>query len=170
MRILLQPSSGQQSLKHFDNTIRAGVLIESLRSKLPSKDFDRIYKLGEKYIRVWGFIPAPGNRPRQLWTSLQENDLVIFAVKGEFYFVSKVLSKVHNKSLALSLWGIDNENRTWEYICFLKGGKRIQIPYKPEVIGYKSNHAILGAILLDEDKTDLLSRYLEKYDSWTKFQ
>jgi len=162
MRILLQPSSGKEAMEHFEETISKGVPIDSINSKISVAEFDKLKEIGESYIKVWGIVPTVDTTPRKQWTDLKENDWVLFYAKKGFYYIAKVHSKVHNAELAKSLWGVDEQGRTWENIYFIKEGKQIQTPYNPEILGYAKNHVIQGAILLDEKKSDALKKYLEQ--------
>jgi len=113
-------------------------------------------------IKVWGIVPTLNDKPRKEWLELQEGDLVLFYAKKRFFYGAKVAFKIQNKSLAGELWGYDDQGRTWEYIYFIKEGKEIDTQYLPELIGYKPNHILMGAILLNEDKSVLLKKYIEK--------
>jgi hypothetical protein len=161
MRILLQPASGRDALEHFSTTIDPGVLVESLKGKVPGSVFSKISSLHEKYIKVWGIVPTVNNTPRNEWSDLQEDDIVFFYGKRSFYYFAKVLTTDHNKPLAEQFWGFDDQNRTWEYIYYIKEGKQIQIPYEPEVLGYSDKHVIQGAMLLDEVKSQILIKHIE---------
>ncbi|MBA3284734.1 MAG: HNH endonuclease, partial [Nitrosopumilus sp.] len=78
-----------------------------------------------------------------------------------------VHSKTHNKEIAESLWGLDAEGRTWEYMFFIKEGKSISLPYKPEVLEYKPNHIVQGALLLSDEKAEAFKEYIEKNEGTT---
>jgi len=161
MRILLQPAAGKIPLQHFKDTMDPGVLVESLRNVLPLEIYEKITGLIELYVRVWGIVPTRENSPRNEWASLGADDLVLFYGNKCFYFLARVLVKFHSKDLALMFWETDKEKRTWEYMYFLKEGRPIRIPYSPEVIGYKKEHIVRGAILLDLSKSSSLMQYIE---------
>lgn len=161
MRILLQPAAGKIPLQHFKDTMDPGVLVESLRNVLLLEIYEKITELKELYVRVWGIVPTRENSPRNEWANLQEDDLVLFYGNKYFYFLAKVLAKLQSKDLALKFWGTDKEKRAWEYMYFLKEGRPIRIPYLPEVIGYKKEHIVRGAILLDLSKSSSLIQYIE---------
>lgn len=162
MRILLQPSSGKVAMDHYDDTIANGVTVETLKEYLSTEELQRLIDLKQDKVKIWGIVPTLKNEPRSQWLNLNEDDVVLFYKNKSIYFFGKVLLKAHNKSLATQLWGNDNEGRTWEYIYFLKEGKQIQVPYKPELLGYKSNHAVMGAMLLNESQSLDLLKYLQE--------
>lgn len=72
------------------------------------------------------------------------------------------------------MWGINSEGRTWENIFFINEGKQIQVPYKPEVIGYKPNHIVQRVMLLNKSQSDNLKKYIEhsgeKFDNEEQFE
>ncbi|MBA7490733.1 hypothetical protein ES702_01276 [subsurface metagenome] len=164
MRILLQPASGKEARKHFKDTIDKGVLFNYLKDKISTEHFKKLKLMGEEYIKVWGIVPTPDNQPRNQWSDLKEGDLALFYAKKRFYYITKVYLKAHYKDLAIDLWGFDKDDRTWEYIYFVEKGKKINLPYKPQILGYKKNHIIQGAHLLDEYKSNIFKEYIEKHE------
>lgn len=161
MRILLQPASGKEAIRHYKDTMAIGIFLNSLKDKISQKHFKKLKLLGEKYIKVWGIVPT---LYRKVWLDLKEGDLAIFYAKKRFYYITQVYLKARYKNLAIDLWGLDKNDRTWEYICFVKKGKQINLPYKPEILGYDENHIIRGALLLDENKSKIFKEYIEKQE------
>lgn len=162
MKILLQPSSGPEAMAHFEDTIENGVSMELLRNKLPKNEFEKLKELGETKVKVWGMVPTKEGIDRSEWRNLNEGDWVIFYAKKGFYYIAKVYMKVHNAGLASTLWGTDKNGKTWEYIYFIKEGKQIQVKYEPTKLGYALNHVIYGAMLLDEEKSNIMKGLLEE--------
>ena len=161
MRILLQPASGKDEQRHFEDTISNGVSTGLLQNIISAQEFNILESLDEKKIKVWGIVSKFDGNPRNEWVALQPGDIVLFYANKSFYYLAKVCLKTHNARLAKDLWGFDNENRTWEYVYFINEGKQLQIPYRPEVLGYKSNHVVRGAILLDNQKSSSMLKYVE---------
>jgi len=162
MSILLQPCSGKVAMEHFEDTIEDtivnGVPLSYFDGKIETSDFSKLAELSSDTIITWGFVP---NSKISEWKKLKEGDIVLFSAKKTFFYMGVVHSKIHNKKIAQSLWGYDDQNRTWEYIYFIKEGKSIQLPYKPEVLEYKSNHVIQGSQLLNDEKSTAMKEYLE---------
>lgn len=161
MRILLQPSSGKEATGHFEDTINGGLTLGFFEGKVTPEEYGRLSQFSNENIKVWGMVPSLDNKPRKEWLGLEENDMVLFYAKRKFFYGAIVSFKIHNKKLAEELWGFDNSGRTWEDIYFIKEGKQIEVSYKPEIIGYKPNHILMGAILLDEERSDLMKDYVE---------
>lgn len=164
MRILLQPASGKEAMRHYKDTMARGIFLNSLKNKISPKHFEKLKLLGERYIKVWGIVPT---LYRKIWLDLNEGDLALFYAKKRFYYITQVYLKARYKNLAIDLWGLDKNDRTWEYVCFVKKGKQIKLPYKPEILGYKENHIIQGALLLDEYKSKIFKEYIEKHEPGT---
>jgi len=162
MRILLQPSSGKEAMAHYEDTIANGVSVASLQTNLSTTDYSKIKSLGVPNVKVWGIVPTLEGTARNQWVDLKEDDYVLFYANKRFYFAGKVLLKTHNKDLAQQWWGKDDNERTWEYIYFIKEGKEIETPYVPSIIGFKPNHVVMGAILLDDIKSNQLLTYLKQ--------
>lgn len=161
MRILLQPSSGKEAIGHFEDTINGGLTLGFFEGKITPEEYNKLSQFSNENIKVWGMVPSLDNKPRKEWLDLEEDDMVLFYAKRKFFYGAIVSFKIHNKKLAEELWGFDNSGRTWEDIYFIKEGKQIEVPYKPEIVGYKPNHILMGAILLDEERSSLMKDYIE---------
>lgn len=69
MRILLQPASSKEPLKHFNNTIKNGVPIQTLDGKIPEAVFSKIKNLKHRLFKYGVLLqPFPVN--------LQENGYI----------------------------------------------------------------------------------------------
>jgi len=167
MKILLQPSSGKEAMRHFEDTVENGVSINLLKEKLSSEEFNKILKLGINRVKTWGFVLPIKGSSRKEWDNIKEDDIVLFYKNKRFFYIAKVHSKVHNKELAEGLWGIDYKERPWEYIYFIKKGKSIEVSYKPEILKrkdgkyYKKNHILQRTILLEGENRDTMKKYIE---------
>jgi hypothetical protein len=167
MKILLQPSSGKEAMNHFEDTIENGVSINLLRENLSQEEFRKVNELKSNKVKTWGFVSSLEDYPRKEWEDIDEDDLVLFYKNKKFFYIAKIHSKVHNKELAKDLWGADEHGRFWEYVYFIKEGKSIEIPYKPEILKrkdgefYKKNHIVQGAILLEGENKDAMKKYIE---------
>jgi hypothetical protein len=164
MRILLQPASGPDAMKHFEDTIVHGVSIENIQNRITAEELKILKELRTDIVKVWGIVPTPENEPRRQFIELSEDDIVLFYAHRQFYYAAKVLLKIHSKELALEFWGTDTEGRTWEYIYFIKEGINIETPYDSTVLNYKPNHIIQGAILLNDVKSHALLNYIEHHE------
>ena len=161
-RILLQPASGPEATEHYNDTMDPGVSIQYLAKYLDATLLHKLKSLGQPYIKVWGLLPKPNNAPKA-WRDLEENDGVTFYKRGYLYFFGRVLDKTHNKELALVLWGTSEDDRTWEYIYFLRDGKQMAIPFKREVLNYKIDY-VRGTALLRKDQSKSLTEYILKHE------
>ena len=170
MKTLLQPCSGKEAMEHYQDTIERGVSIYDIKKYVEPYVIEKLKKLNQTYIKVWGIVPKISGEERIQWTNLEENDCVLFSANKAFFYFAKVHLKIHNKNLAEKLWGHDEKGRTWENIYFIKEGKQIQVPYDPSVImkadgtPYASNHIIRGAILLRDENSVRLKNHLESFE------
>ena len=161
MRILLQPAAGKEAMEHFSDTIENGVLLDSFRDKVDGEVADKLQKLPVEHLQVWGIVPNNDSSARNEWLQLEAGDLILFYKNKSFYYLAKVYLKLHNPQLADMWWGRDSNGRTWEYIYFIEAGRQIDLPYQPTVIGYKENHIVRGAVLLNEQQSENLKHYVD---------
>ena len=64
MKVLLQPSSGEEATKHFSDTIKTGVLLTSLKGRIDNENYNKLRQLKQEYVKVWGFVPNKKNGSR----------------------------------------------------------------------------------------------------------
>ena len=170
MKVLLQPSSGKEATKHFDDTIDSGVLLTSLKGRIDDESYNKLEQLNQKNVKVWGFVPSEKTGSRSEWENLREDDLVLFYAKKKFFYIAKVLLKIRNRKLAEEWWTTDEKGRTWEFIYFIKEGKQIEVPYDPEILKkidgekYNPNHVVQGANLLNIENSANMFNYIERYE------
>ncbi len=103
MSILLQPASGTEAMRHYEDTISTGVRLQLLKKYLGPKDYSKTAQLGSERVMVWGIVPRDDGVPRSQWTRLAEDDLVLFYARRGFYYFATVFLKFHSKELAESL-------------------------------------------------------------------
>ena len=167
MKILLQPSSEKEAMKHFTDTIESGVSVDLLKDKIKPEEYEKLKELNQEKVKIWGLVPRLEGKERSEWRDLKENDLILFYKEKRFFYTARVHSKIHNQKLAEELWGLDKKGKTWEYIYFIKEGQDMAVPYDPTILKkkdgseYKENHVIQGAVLLDNENSENLSSYLE---------
>jgi hypothetical protein len=103
---------------------------------------------------VWGVTPGENDRNRKRWERINPGDIALFSKKGKLFSVGEVSFKVHNKPLALDLWKVNTDAKTWEYVYFLKGIRQVDIPYAQfnAAAGYKPNNVIQSFEVLPEEK------------------
>jgi hypothetical protein len=72
---------------------------------------------------------------------------------------------VHSEPLAKSLWSVNAQGKTWEYVYFLDELQEIEIPIKRfnEVLGYKPKNVVQGFNVLEGKKADAVAELID-YD------
>jgi hypothetical protein len=58
---------------------------------------------------------------------MRPDDIVLTVYGNQYHFLSTVLGKVHDKSLASEIWGDDGNGNTWEYMYLLSPPQRISV-------------------------------------------
>ena len=148
-------------MKNYQNTIESEVPIEELKGFVDPAFITSLEEANIHCIPVWGMVKI-GAGIRNEWRELSSDDYAVFYGKKRFFYMAKVIGKIHNPKLAESLWGSDEEGRTWEFIYFLSDGKQISIPYDPKIVNYKVRHVFQKAILLNEERTRNLIKVIQQ--------
>lgn len=112
---------------HLADSISSAVPLNRLHQHLPTKDATDLESIVAQPdgFYAWGAVSGERNVPN--WQSLAPGDTVLTVYDNRYRFISSVLAKVHNEDLARSIWGSDEEGRTWEYIYFLTKPTRIDV-------------------------------------------
>jgi hypothetical protein len=82
---------------------------------------------------AWGAVWGIRNVPT--WEQMERDDFVLCVYDGIYHYVARLLAKYDNPECAETIWGTNDEGRTWRYMYFLT--KPIKI-YQPvyEYEGY----------------------------------
>jgi hypothetical protein len=138
-RLIVQPASDKNAWRHYIETIQTPVSLDRMRQYLDASTFNQLgalYKDGMAY--VWGLTPGTNNSNFAKWDRIKPGDVALF-LRQKVVFASGVVTlKLRNPELASELWGRDPKGRTWEYMYFLDGVEKRQIPYEQlnKLLGY----------------------------------
>lgn len=176
--VILQPAGNKGAREHYVDTIVSPVKFENYVSLIEPNLYRQLlesHPSGD--APIWGVVPGKPSRNskegvKQLlgnvtkWNRITEGDLVLFASNKKINSYGLVALKFNSKEFAEKLWGLSEENQTWEYMYTLSDLKQIDMSYEEfnEVVGYKSNNIIQGFDVLDEDKSGVFLDYLGKSD------
>jgi hypothetical protein len=163
-RIILQPAGGPEATLHYERTIRQPVRLSEMLPVLSEEEatfLSRQFPTG--WLRVWGVVPGAKNVNMRKWLQFAEGDCVLFCGQGHIFASATLRGRLHNKQLALNLWGMDDSGSTWELVYFVGDTRTQNISYARlgETIGYSRDYVVLGVNILSHDKSRLL---FEKYD------
>ena len=165
--VILQPAGNKGGREHYVDTVAKPVQFKNYESIIDSNLYKQIlitHPSGE--AAVWGVVPgkAPGNINK--WQRISSGDLVLFAADKKITSYGIVSLKFNSKNFAEKLWGLNEDNQTWEYMYTLTDVKNIEMSYEEfnEVVGYKSNNIIQGFTVMDEPKSEKFLDYLGATD------
>ena len=163
-RVILQPCGDAFAEEHYEATIKKSVSINTIASVVSDEILEEIKALSSNNrIAAWGVTPGNKDVNRNKWEKIQSGDITLFSSKGRIFSSGVVSYKIHNKDLALKLWGTNKTGETWEYMYFIDELKNVNIPYSlfNKVVGYKSNYIIQGFSILDEEKSENIINYFD---------
>ena len=154
INIVLQPSGNKAAQRHYLDTIKNGIDIDSISIFLSSEQKQslmEIYPSGK--CLIWGATSAGANLNK--WTRIKRGDIALFSKKGKIYSSAVVTYKMQNSDLALSLWGKDDGGKNWSLIYFLDELLDQNIPYLDfnKSAGYADNNIIQGFTVMSPQKS-----------------
>ena len=126
--------------KHISDSISTPAKISKLDDALEPHEASYVRSLlpSDEGFFAWGAVPGEKNIPT--WEAMSEGDIVLTAYDNHYRYVSSVLFKLHNRELAKSIWDVDDDGNTWEYMYILSEPKPIKVHVTAEpAISYLYN-------------------------------
>jgi len=158
-RVILQPAGGIEATQHYLRTVKNPIRLSSIIAVLEKDAAEALaayYPTG--WIRVWGVTPGSRGINRTKWLQFAEGDRVLFCGQNKVFASASVRYRLHNRRLALQLWGADKSGETWEYIYFVGDPREQGISYSrlAAAIQYSPTFVPLGVNILDHEKSAAL--------------
>jgi len=126
-QLVVITASGPAPRRHIDLSIARGIDEQLVQEHFDDHLLETVRAAStDGRFYAWGAMPGPKNT--DTWGELQIGAIVLIYQNGAYSFVSKVLAKDRNPEFARSLWGNDEEGRTWEFMYFLDRPRRTSVP------------------------------------------
>ncbi|MEM2194585.1 MAG: hypothetical protein QXY40_09510 [Candidatus Methanomethylicia archaeon] len=165
MKVFLAPGL----FKNIKRSIADGVNVNELNIKDSSLK-ERILKFyGAGPIKLWALKESLRDR----WTSIDNEDYILFYHAGKFIYAARVSFKYPfteeskqveaGSYLAESIWGRDVDGKTWPYLFFLEDVREIDLPLSKlnELTGYNLK-AVAGFMKIRKEKAQSIMEYLQQ--------
>jgi predicted restriction endonuclease len=112
---------------------------------------------------MWGVTSGKTGGNQKKWEKVEIGATVLFSAERRIYGCGTVAAKFHNKTLAKTLWDVDPNGSTWEWMYALAEIRTLNITYEQfnQAVGYKPNNVIQGFNVLDEVKSEA---FLSSFD------
>ncbi|MET8974377.1 HNH endonuclease [Streptomyces sp. NPDC004539] len=120
---VLQPRGGARvrGLEHFERSVEEGISLKGHREVLGQDEaaLKKIFPGG--VAKLWGATPtqATGHVKAVALREQKVGDEVLFYADKMFVARARILGLFRNPALAESVWGVDEDQRTWEHIMAL---------------------------------------------------
>jgi hypothetical protein len=157
--VILQPTGNQDARIHYEDTIIKPVRLEEVKKYLTAENYNELSSLyNVEEVSIWGVTRGTNDVNFNKWNKIKPGDISLFARNKKIFSSAVVTYKLHNKSLAKSLWGTNSDGDTWECIYFLDELNSRDISYElfNRVVGYSPKFVIQGFSVLDEEKSEKL--------------
>ncbi|MDD5447962.1 MAG: hypothetical protein PHO53_02175 [Actinomycetota bacterium] len=154
-------SGGHDINRHYRETIKNKRTVEEAKQFLKH---DEVGKLRERFhdqpYSVWGSVPGENNIRN--WEAMEAGDYVVVYRAGKIILAAEIAMKVRNPSLAEHFWGMDTNEKTWEYIYFLINEVEVNVDQAElnKYLGYAPKYFPQGLSRVKQDKAN---RLLFKY-------
>ncbi|BFI99902.1 MAG: hypothetical protein PME_23380 [Priestia megaterium] len=154
-KVILQPTGNAIAKLNYQTSVLNTVELNLLKQYLSQKEVTYLENIYGNYgVPVWGVTVGVNNRNKKQWERINEGDIALFAGKNKIFSSATITYKLHNKQLAIELWGC-KEGVTWECIYFLDEIKHHNIRTQDfnHLLGYALDNPIRGFRVLDEEKS-----------------
>jgi hypothetical protein len=153
--IFIFTAGDKNARKHLDDSISKSINIELIKKHLSTDLISKINN-GNDNFYAWGAVYGPKNVNN--WNGINEGDYMLTVYDSTYQYVSRVLSKTQNKSLAEEIWGNDDSGNTWEYMYFLSEPKKIEVQLS--LLSNYLNKRYLGFTKISKNKIfDIIGNY-----------
>lgn len=129
--VVLQPTGSKVSRVHYNDTVKNAVNLSEIKPYGSAEFFaelTKIYPDGKAHI--WGVTKGKDEANANKWSRIKKGDVTFFSADRKLYASGTVALTIQNVELAKSLWGVNENNETWEYIYFLDTINNLKLLYK----------------------------------------
>lgn len=153
MQLYCFTGSDKISQENLEKTIYKKISLEEYREYLSSEEIQELTSLGlMDGCHMWGAEPGPSNSNR--WEKVENGDRILGYSQKKFICYGPIVYKIHNRRLAKAIWGVTENNSTWEYINVFGDLKYIDVDIKRfnNFFGYKEKYKPQGFTNVDYKK------------------
>lgn len=164
-QVIVQPAGNAGGREHYEDTIATPVELSRITPHLDEATRqDVAARFGARPVAVWGVTTGGNGTNAAKWQKIQEGDIALFLQKGRAVARGTVALKLRNAKLAKSLWGVDENGDTWEWIYFLDPVVQVDISYDllNRAAGYESANRFQGFNVIAPDKSAGILRLLRE--------
>lgn len=118
-QIFVFTAGDKHARAHLQDSILNAVPFDRMQGSLDDDQAKYYQSLmpGTQGFYAWGAVPGPVNK--RTWEAMQVGDLVLTVYDNNYQFLSSVIGKFNNPTLARKIWGSDDADSTWEYMYLL---------------------------------------------------
>lgn len=157
MQLYCFTGSDKISQENLKKTIYKKIKLEDYINYLSSEEIQELTSSGLiNGCHMWGAEPGPSNSNR--WEKVKSGDRILGYSQKKFICYGQIVYKMHNRRLAEAVWGVNENNSTWEYINVFGDLEYIDIDIKRfnSFIGYKDEYKPQGFTNVDHKKIEKL--------------
>jgi hypothetical protein len=164
-QVIVQPAGNAGGREHYEDTVANPVEMARITPQLDEttrRDIET--RFGDKSVAVWGVTSGGNGTNAAKWQKIQEGDIALFLQKGRAVAKGTVALKLRSAKLAKSLWGLDEDGETWEWIYFLDPVEKVDLSYDllNEAAGYEAANRFQGFNVMASDKSAGVLRLLRE--------
>ena len=165
MRVHLIPCGDKFARKHYKDTIKKLVSIETI------KEFDEngevSLNLKDDSYACWGVTNGKKNINFNRWMKMNPGDICLMYRDKTFFSAGKIIHKFKNRNLSEYLWNSKEDGETWENMFLIDEIKKIDIPISNfiDIMGYKEKYYVQSYTVYDEDISEIIVEDLD-LTSW----
>lgn len=166
-KIILQPVANKLAHEHFERTLLNPVSTNVIEKHVDEEIFNKIkLQYPDNKVYIWGIKNGKNDTNKKKWEKIARGDIVLFSKEGAVFACAIITMMFRNRSLAVELWGTDQDDSAWENIYLVDEIQNITIPYAKlnSILGYRRNNIIQGFTVLNNEKSEKVDIKFELSD------
>jgi hypothetical protein len=163
VRIAIQPCGDSVAQAHYVDTVQKLVHQEDVLPFLSSLERTAFQEACGQIVAVWGVTPGKLGQNKKKWSKLQPGDVALLYGKKRIFSQARITYLVHNRELAIKLWGVTADDQAWEYIYFMDELQEVDISVSRynTALGYSAANIVQGFQVHEDEQAEALAEVLE---------
>ena len=159
--IVLLQVTNKSAITNANKTLEKPIALKHIQKWLTADQFQELEsKCAEQKVFIWGAKPE---RAHQFGKIPSGHSVALFRRDEMVYKCGTITKWIFNPKLAESMWGLDSDNETWSFVCFLKDVKNSSIPVSQinRLIGTKFTDHWQGLRVVESPLADIVIDFVK---------
>lgn len=153
-KLIIYPASRGPAVEHYADTMSEPIDFTKYKSIISTAAYQKLLRsFPNGKAQFWGTRPG---KLTSLYNDLNIDDVALFYRTGKFISRGTIEVKLHEPVFAETLWGKDENGRSWELMVAITDVEERDLPADPlkTLFGYSPDWYYPGTMLVPEELTE----------------